>query len=464
MHPSVVGPDQWTRELAAEYVAAVERSTIGQWTHTDQLPHLQIGKPHSPRSKGSLLSVLRSFLLDCQDWNWTQLRFDPRRYLATPRSITSLIRTNPRVINDGVWAKLLWAGLNLTAKDFSSHTKGLCYPLKMIQAMVIVWLFAGLRSDEICRLRLGCVRWQKQDVPIGTVGGLLRRDSICWLDVPVNKTSPAFTKPVDLAVGEAITEWEKGRAEQPSVVDPKTSEVVHFLFSYRGVRVSKKYINRRIIPLLCRKAGVPAKDARGNITSHRARSTIASLLFNAKEPMSLFELQEWLGHSSPHTTQYYAKITPTKLAKSYAEAGYFERNIRTIKVLIDHEVIRIGAAAAGEPWKFYDLGHGYCTYDFFDQCPHRMACAKCSFYLPKDSTKALLLEGRTNLLRMMQEIPLTDDERSAVEDGLVALGKLTEKLADTPAPDGRTPKQLIQITKPERPGERLQSSLTSNST
>jgi hypothetical protein len=34
-----------------------------------------------------------------------------------------------------------------------------------------------------------------------------------------------------------------------------------------------------------------------------------------------------------------------------------------------------------------------------------------------------------------------------VEDGLVALGKLTEKLADTPAPDGRTPKQLIQITK-----------------
>ena len=29
----------------------------------------------------------------------------------------------------------------------------------------------------------------------------------------------------------------------------------------------------------------------------------------------------------------------------------------------------------------------------------------------------------------------------------VALGKLTEKLVDTPAPDGRTPKQLIQITK-----------------
>ncbi len=165
-HPTVFNPDQWTRELAAEYVAAVERSTIGQWTHTDQLPHLQIGKPQSPRSKGSLLSVLRSFLLDCQDWNWMQLRFDPRRYLATPRSITSLIRTNPRVIDDDIWAKLLWAGLNLTAKDFYSKIRKLFYPVKMVQAMVVVWLFAGLRSDEIQRLRVGCVRRQRQEMPV----------------------------------------------------------------------------------------------------------------------------------------------------------------------------------------------------------------------------------------------------------------------------------------------------------
>jgi len=111
---------------------------------------------------------------------------------------------------------------------------------------------------------------------------------------------------------------------------------------------------------------------------------IASQLFNAKEPMTLFELQEWLGHSSPDATQHYAKITPTKLAKSYADAGYFGRNLRAIEVLIDQEAVKSGVAAR-EPWKFYDLGHGYCSYDFFEQCPHRMACAKCSFYLPKDS-------------------------------------------------------------------------------
>jgi hypothetical protein len=26
---------------------------------------------------------------------------------------------------------------------------------------------------------------------------------------------------------------------------------------------------------------------------------------------------------------------------------------------------------------------GYCSYTFFEQCPHRMACARCDFYTPK---------------------------------------------------------------------------------
>ncbi len=123
------------------------------------------------------------------------------------------------------------------------------------------------------------------------------------------------------------------------------------------------------------------------ITSHRARSTIASQLYSAKEPMSLFELQDWLGHSSPESTKHYAKITPTKLATSYANAGYFKRNIRRVEVLIDQETVRSGIAAQGEPWRFYDLAHGYCAYDFFEQCPHRIACAKCSFHVPKDFSK-----------------------------------------------------------------------------
>lgn len=222
--------------------------------------------------------------------------------------------------------------------------------------------------------------------------------------------------------------------------------MVHYLFSYRGHRLGSSYLNQRIIPLLCRKAGVPEQDARGQITSHRARSTLATQLYNAKNPMTLFELMEWLSHRSPTATQHYAKISPTKLAKSYADAEYFKRNLRTIEVLIDREAVLSGAAARGEAWQYYDLGHGYCTYDFFDQCPHRMACAKCGFYVPKEAARGLLEEGQANLLRMMREISLTDEERSAVEEGIGALKKLTNRLVDTPTPDGRTPVELVQIT------------------
>jgi integrase len=73
--------------------------------------------------------------------------------------------------------------------------------------------------------------------------------------------------------------------------------------------------------MLCRKAGVPAADVRGTITSHRARSTIARQLYNAKEPMTLFELQAWLGHRSPQSTQFYAKISPATLTRAYDYAG-----------------------------------------------------------------------------------------------------------------------------------------------
>src|ERR1700730_15624377 len=87
-------------------------------------------------------------------------------------------------------------------------------------------------------------------------------------------------------------------------------------------------------------------------------------------------------------------------------------------------------------------GHGYCTYDFFDQCPHRMACAKCSFYMPKGSTMAALLEGKSNLLRMRQEIPLNDAELAALDDGVSALESLLSRLADVPTPAAPTPLQL----------------------
>lgn len=442
-HPELTEPSEWTRQTCAAWVAKVDRLTVGEYVQREFGLSKRDGEPISPRTKAGYLTATRTFFRDCQEWEWIPRRFDPARALATPRSVHALIGPNPRVIADDIWAKLLWAGLNLEPEDLPANSSGPCYPMELIRAVTLTWLFSGQRSDEIARLRVGCIRWQHDGAPIpGDSRDVLAKDAVCLLDVPTHKTGTAFTKPVDPLLGQAIEAWQTIRPDQPKMLDRKTSEHVDLLFAMRALRVAKTYINTTIIPSLCRKAGVPAADVRGNITSHRARSTIASQLYNAKEPMTLFELQAWLGHRSPETTQHYVKISPNKLVKAYNDAGYFERNVRTIEVLVDRDAVTSGAAVGGEPWQYFDLGHGWCTYTFFEQCQHRMACARCDFYTPKNSSKGQLLEAKENLQKMLASIPLTDDERAAVDEGQIALDRLLERLTDVPTPAGPTPQQI----------------------
>jgi integrase len=436
-HPQIREPAQWTRQLCAAFLAMVQRLRAGDYVQRQSFLGERLGNPLSPQTKASHIAILRTFFRDCQEWEWIPCRFSPSRALVIPKNIATLLGPNPRVIVDKLWAKLLWAGLNLTQEDLPTANGGHYYPLELMRALALIWLFGGLRSDELIRLRIGCIRWESASTGNGA-------QPICYLDVPPNKTGSAFTKPVDPLVGQAIADWEAMRPEQPTAMDRRIGERVHFLFFYRARRVAKAYINEGLIPILCRKAGIPTSDVRGRITSHRARATIATQLYNAKEPMSLPELQAWLGHSSPETTRYYAQITPTKLAKAYTDTDYFARNVRTIEVLVDRDAIVSGHAASGTPWQYFDLGHGYCSYSFFEQCPHRMACARCDFYLPKDSSKSQLLEAKSNLQRMLATIPLNDDERAAVEDGNVALDELLQRLTDVPTPSGATPRQLAE--------------------
>jgi hypothetical protein len=67
------------------------------------------------------------------------------------------------------------------------------------------------------------------------------------------------------------------------------------------------------------------------------------------------------------------------------------------------------SAALGTPRSInalLGLGHGFCTYTFFEQCPHRIACARCDFYTPKASSTGQLLEAKDNLQRMLATISL----------------------------------------------------------
>jgi hypothetical protein len=407
-HPEITSPAQWTYDLAAEFVAAVSQVKVGEWANPAlrerRTPAQRLAQPFRPHAKHRLLGSMRAFLRDCQEWGWIPVHLNPDRALRTPSSIRRLMGPSPRVID----------------------------------------------SDEIRRLRVGCIRWQDEDVMIPETGEILPRDATCFLDVPINTTTSAYTKPVHPLVGKRINEWEQLRPHaQPREADQQTSETVQFVFSLRGIRISKAYINDSLIPMLCHKAGVPLQDSRGKITSHRARATIASMLYNAKEPLWIFELKEYLGHKYLSSPQSYLQVDPTKLASKVAKAGYLEQNLATIEVLLDQEAVLSGAAARGESWKYYDLGHGWCTHPFWSACAHRMACAKCPCYRPKDSLADQLVEGKANLVRMLEFVHLTEEEKLLVTEGIELHQELIEKLADVPTPAGPTPRELEHNRSPE---------------
>src|SRR5260221_1219496 len=159
-HPEVTHPSQFTRELAAELVAAVNQMCIGDFSCENlNVPLKDPGKPWKPSRKHAFLGVLRRSFSEAQEWGWMERRFNPQRVFATPRSLKHQLRVAPRTISDDIWAKLLWAGLNLRAEDcplrghhrtrrwpkavseqpsfpeaFESY-----YPLEMIRALAILW-------------------------------------------------------------------------------------------------------------------------------------------------------------------------------------------------------------------------------------------------------------------------------------------------------------------------------------
>jgi hypothetical protein len=71
VHPEVTSPADFTYELAAEFVAAVNEMKIGEWTDSHQVRMAadRTGQPLRPSVKSTLLQAMRVFLYDCQAWD-----------------------------------------------------------------------------------------------------------------------------------------------------------------------------------------------------------------------------------------------------------------------------------------------------------------------------------------------------------------------------------------------------------
>jgi hypothetical protein len=267
-HPQVAEPADLSRAIALEYVAAVDRMIIGEWANPDANYVRPLGKRLKPTAKASHLSAMRHFIRDLQEWEWIPRRFDPARALALPRSVRALIGPAPRVVADDQWAKLVWAGMNLAADDVwvvapgASKAPPAYYPIEMIRALAHLWLFGALRSDEIHRLPVGCIRWQRD------VGAEATSVPTCLLDVPVNKTAWARQSRPGSERGSPTRACSTGKPARWSTTSSSTADVGSRETTSTD-RSSRFSVPRQACPSLTRAAA-------SRVTGHARRSRLSS--------------------------------------------------------------------------------------------------------------------------------------------------------------------------------------------
>ncbi len=434
-HPLVTSPGDWTMDLALDYVRYVTGKCVGEDIVSGRRM-ARHGEPLSPGAKVALLSAIRTFFNDLQDWEWIKRRFNPNRGFVVPKQVMRAMEFKPRPIDEGFWLKLRAASLALRPDDLPEpkRVKTYLYPFELAQAVAVTWTFSGCRVDEIVRLEVGCTYVEHLPEQIDpATGKVVAAFDQHMLRVPVNKTRGEFVKPIEEPMARAIAVWERVRPPQRQALDRTTGRYTDHLFFYRGRRIGKGFVNDVVIPILLKKAGLPPEDTRGAITSHRARATLATRLYNSSSGLTPLEVMRWLGHTRLSSSQHYVELTPTRLMTAFHRSAKLAEEVRCVAVVID----RMPDATA--PVFHYDLGHGWCTNDAYAACMHRMACARCSFYQPAEAFAEALAKQGDRYVRMLQQLTLTEDERAATTGDAQAVKGLLLRLAKEPIPAGPAP-------------------------
>ena len=433
-HPEIHLPSDWTIDVAHDWVRHVTERRAGDGVPPSQhIPNA--GHPLAATSKGNLIRGTRTLFRDLLEWEWIERRFDVYRAFKTPKQIQRALGPNPRPIDDAFWLKFRAAALALRPDDLlpGGKNRASLLPHTMVQAVATAWTFSGCRADEISRLELNSI--YVEDVPEHVdpaTGETMPAFRQAMLRVPANKTKGEFVKPVEMQLAEAISRWQRERPRQPKLIDRITQQPTDYLFCLRGHMLGRGFINRILIPILLRKVGLPASDSRGKITSHRARSTLATKLYSPTSGMAALEVMRWLGHTDTATGRYYVDLTPIRLMTAFHRSVKLSENLRFVGVMADTK------AEPDQPVLRYDLGHGWCTNPAYSMCAHRMACARCSFYEPAESFAGTLARQKDRFVRMLQELDLTEDEREAVAGDADATSRLLSHLAGQPTPDRAT--------------------------
>jgi hypothetical protein len=178
---------------------------------------------------------------------------------------------------------------------------------------------------------------------------------------------------------------------------------------------------------------VPESDARGAITAHRGRSTIATMLRRAGVPLD--DISTFLGHTSPEMVKHYARTDPFQFARTMRKADDL---LRIVEGILDPS-----AAAQGAPSVFFYLGHGpdkrprFCGNPAWQACAHRLACQQCQMFI--DADQAEELEQREGVIRFEAKIPMLPEEQAMANGDTAHLQEIVAAKRDIPAPSPPSP-------------------------
>jgi integrase len=427
-YPEIVSPDQWTEELALTYRAALSEERIGQYAGPTAQKILKakevFGKPLGHRSIQARLIALRRFFSDLQKRPHSvqgeparkiPLHFNPHISFTVPDATRRAIEdVEPRDIDLAIWRKLAGAAARLSEADLScSHQ----YPLSLYRAVALLWITTARRPNELQRLRLDCVRreWDHEMIdedglPLEPSEDILEPETgktVCYLRIPTNKYGGEFWIWIPQYTADAIDACKKDRGmANEALYDAKDRAFADLLFCHRGKPLGDQFLNKHLIPLLCRAAGdIPPADAKGRFTGHRGRSTRITLLRRCG--MDLDDLAEYAGHKNTATIRHYARTDPLQLHRKIAKADALSQIIE--------ELIDLQAAAAGQPSVRWFLGYDadglpqFCGLPAHQTCPHRMDCPHCGLFIGGE--KAKLLSESEHVQSIWAEIPMTQPQQ-----------------------------------------------------
>jgi integrase len=446
-HPDITSPEQWDEQLALDYVDYLCcTAKAGDYASPAALKILatqgRVGTPLKPRSINSKLCAMSRFFRRLQDHPHSidetaaqkiPHRFNPSEVFATPQHIRRLIQPDPRDIDEVIWCKVTYAAATLTEEDYNVSAS---YPLLYYKAAALLWVTSARRPNEIMRLQVGCIRrdWDPEMLDEHGIPLPGQEAQLCYLHIPANKTKGPYWVPVPKYAADAVEAWERERpTKQQQQVDQKDNSQVNFLFCIRSQKMGKAFINHSLIPTLCKRAGVPESDARGTITAHRARSTIATML--RRNGLSLEDISQFLGHAKPEMVRAYARTDQFRFGRDMNRANDLMR--------IVEGVIDTRAAKASKPNVFFFLGRGadgqprFCGNPAWEKCAHRLACLKCPMYVGANQAARLAerLEARDEIFKFQRKVAMTPQERAAAEGDIDTLSSLIEAETHVPPPE-----------------------------